>query len=103
MHLIILCMDTLTNNLVSCRFMVLRKIRHTLVKYDAASSRILERTRSNASDRSKGSKKGSERSKGSSKKGSERSKGSSRQGSDRTKMTTPLLGDSSDEKSDYDV
>lgn len=86
-----------------CRFFGLRKIRHTLVKFDDANKRII------ASHRSKGSGRAadSERSKGSerSSKSKRSSKGSERAGSNRTNLTQPLideeLGGSSGEDSDW--
>lgn len=69
------------------RFMVLRNLRHTLVRYDAASERIFDSmVSSKKSNRSNSKRSSSKRS------GSKRS-GSSRSGSDRTNLTEPLMGD----------
>lgn len=85
-----------------CRFLGLREIRHTLVKFDDANKRIIASHRSSGSGRAADS----ERSQGSQRSNkSKRSKGSERAGSNRTNLTQPLIdeehGGSSGEDSDW--
>lgn len=66
------------------RFMLLRNLRHTLVKFDDASERI-------ASGTSGASKKSSSGSNKSSSKSSSKSSKNKKGGSNRTNLTQPLL------------